>query len=86
MLFNTRLPLPEWAGIPLSHIHDNENLPRLPSCPDCKGRGYFCNTWDVAKASIVNMHQCKTCRDSKRYYDEHGVLPPDLVKRIEANT
>lgn len=62
---------------------------RLENCPDCDGRGWFLiNPFATGGSNgaggIGNMTACKTCVAAKKYWDEHGTLPPDVVERIEA--
>lgn len=52
---------------------------RFRHCPQCDGRGYFLiNPFATSCGGfggIANIAQCLTCLETKRYFNEHGVLP-----------
>lgn len=66
-----------------------DEVPRLVGCPDCGGRGYFLirpfmTGGTNGAGGLGNMTQCLTCLDCKAYYEQHGELPPEIVKEMEA--
>jgi len=65
----------------------NDNVVQMNGCPDCKGRGWFLiNPFATGGGNgfggIGNLTQCLTCLDCKAYWDEHGVLPPEVVAEM----
>ena len=47
-------------------------------CPDCSGRGWFCNN-PFAEKSGQRFYQCVKCETTKAYYDKTGLLPFDTA-------
>lgn len=71
---------------PLKH---SDTVVRMDGCPDCSGRGWFLiNPFATGgpngMGGIGNQMQCLTCLDCKTYYDQHGKLPPEIAKEMEA--
>lgn len=69
-------------GEPPIPLTPNSTIVRLPSCPDCLGRGYFfINPFATGSNGFGgprNLSQCLTCLDAHAYWQEHGSLPPEL--------
>ena len=60
-----------------------QQIVRLPSCPDCDGRGWFLiNPFATGGSNGAggprNMCQCLTCYDSHEFWKQFGELPPEL--------
>ena len=71
----------ELLGVEIYAGTDQEYI-ALKICPDCNGRG-----WLIDKPFAQynkRTFQCKTCVNAKAYFDEHGKLPEELIKRIES--
>jgi hypothetical protein len=76
-------------GEPAVPLRRDSTIVRLPSCPDCQGRGWFLiNPFEFRPApagGIGNMTQCLTCLDAHAYWQEHGHLPAELEPSKEGD-
>lgn len=67
-------------------IHSGEDLGYLPlkGCPDCGGRGWFCeNPMPDQMADRKRFSACPTCWAAKKHSDEYGELPADIKAAVE---
>ena len=72
-----------------SPMEDGKEYPRLESCPDCKGRGwFFINPFATGGSNGAggtgNMTPCQTCQWAYDFYQEHGKLPDEIIEEIRA--
>lgn len=62
---------------PALHPGEDREYPVLKNCPDCGGRGWFCEN-PFAEYN-KRYRACPTCLDSKRHFEEYGELPADIA-------
>ena len=62
---------------------ENREFPVLKNCPDCSGRGWFCEN-PLAEYN-KRYRCCPTCWAAKKHFDEHGTLPDDIAAAMMPN-
>jgi len=55
-------------------VPSDDIIIRWKDCPHCDGRGWWLD--NPFKEYNKITYQCKTCLESKAYFDKHGTVPP----------